>query len=604
MKRVSKAVLSVLAACSVSTTFASPWPVGTNDEATAVYRQATVIPVIPNDIGDNLYIAEVNTTSLRSGSVSINEDKLSVTYTSANATEDEFWYVLKDDQGRTNAAKVTVSISDNIWPSANADRAEAIYNEVITIPVLDNDSGTDLKLSSANAWSVNQGNVWIDNGELKYQQVGDPRGDISDEFWYVFEDKWGRKNAAKVVVSVSEAAVETNPYPVATPDFAETTDLLKAFIPVLDNDSGTDLSLKETNAWTQNGGRTVIVDNVIKYTAPNDFEGTDAFWYVFEDNQGRTNSAKVEVEVTKSTQLSSVEYCGNVYQTDGTAENTTIVNEAPIVTPSGIEVLDNLAFIGGGGTVSGRTYGLNGSEELGFDLWMGVDGVSTKVTTSQAGSGMALVGAYGDFIYYTIDETLYGHDGNNITEFDDLFAGLEDTDVEQTTYFISTTAIDNALYITATKSERDPSRSASWVNSYVNRWRISDGLGGTKFYSGSSFSVSYAGISTDYRVSETEVAYFNGLDYTRVVRSDNTSPNSRVSYTVAQSEAGVSNNIVSGQYLSSIENNSRLLVMTRPYYVAAGTSIDGNLYVIDKDDNFVELATCNIADYNASIAEE
>ncbi|RVU84391.1 hypothetical protein EOL70_12980 [Leucothrix sargassi] len=599
MKRVSKAVLSVLATCSVSTTFASPWPVGTNDEATAVYRQATVIPVIPNDIGENLYIAEVNTTSLRLGSVRINEDKLSVTYTSANATEDEFWYVLKDDQGRTNAAKVTVSISDDNWPAANGDTAEATYNEVITIPVLDNDSGTDLKLSSVNAWSVNQGNAWIENGELKYQQVGDPRGDISDEFWYVFEDKWGRKNAAKVVVSVSEAAVETNPYPVATPDFAETTDLLKAFIPVLDNDSGTGLSLKETNAWTQNGGRTVIVDNVIKYTAPSDFEGTDAFWYVFEDNQGRTNSAKVEVQVTKGPQFSTVEYCGNVYQTDGTAENTTIIRRAPTVAPNDIEIRDMYAFLRGGGTIGDRTYGVNGRTETGFDLWVTVDGVSTKVTSSQAGSSMALVGVYGDFIYYTIDGSLYGHDGDSITTFNDLFAGLAETDEERTTYNIRTRKEGNtALYIFAEKSERDLSDRSS--ASYSNTWRISDGLGDKKFYVNIEPSADEElGADGEVNVARAHTAYFNGIDYFVFTIDDRNliNPNR---YSIAQSVSGVPLNTVYGRYSSgsiTVVNNSRLFALTDPYYISQSDSVDGKLYVVDKNDDFVEIASCDILDF-------
>ena len=72
---------------------------------------------------------------------------------------------------------------------------------------------------------------------------------------------------------------------------------------VLENDTGDNLRLTKTNRWTAKGGRAEIQSTFelrkryIRYTAPAGFSGQDEFWYDFEDEQGRTNAAKVIVNV-------------------------------------------------------------------------------------------------------------------------------------------------------------------------------------------------------------------------------------------------------------------------------------------------------------------
>ena len=69
---------------------------------------------------------------------------------------------------------------------------------------------------------------------------------------------------------------------------------------VLDNDTGNGKGLVEVNPFSQQGGAVSISNNQIIYTPKAGFSGTDIFWYVMEDDQGRTNSAKVTVSVTSS----------------------------------------------------------------------------------------------------------------------------------------------------------------------------------------------------------------------------------------------------------------------------------------------------------------
>lgn len=589
MRLKIKLVYSFFVVLLVGAVSASPWPVGMNDETTAVYGQPTTIPVIENDTGDNLFISSVNTTSKNLGKVSINEDKKSVTFTSSNAREDEFWYVLEDNQGRTNAAKVTVSISDNIWPAANADTAVATYNEVVTIPVLDNDTGSELTLSSVNEWSSDQGKVWIEDNQVKYKQVGEPRGDIFDEFWYVFEDKWGRKNAAKVVVSVT--AQPTTAWPTAVADFAEAKGGLKVRIPVLENDTGEGLSLVKSNEWTQNGGRTVMRGSVIRYTPPANFTGTDAFWYDFEDKYGRANSAKVEVEVTQNTQLSVVNFCGTTYQTDGTIEGT-VPTELTAQAPQPTHHIDGGASwrIGGEGVLDGRKYSLEVAESGEQSIWVEVNSQRSLVVEVAASENLTLLGAYNKTVYFNRGLNLYAHDGKKTVALGDLSAGTFDTSNKLQRGEVVAGDDHNALYFTVNVyDDTNPNETIG----HRHYWRVSDGLDLHPVNIDYLKTVNDGDYTTPFQtIRYLDRDYYNGYDYSfqrlldypedyegplnRIVRQDH----GAIIDAFSATGSTVTDNIH--------ESNGRLFLVTSTYPTQTGY-----LYMIDnKDDSFVTLKAC------------
>lgn len=67
---------------------------------------------------------------------------------------------------------------------------------------------------------------------------------------------------------------------------------------VLDNDIGQDLQIIGVNDWTEKGGRAKILGGfALSYSAPENFEGEDGFWYAIKDSEGRTNSVRVSVNV-------------------------------------------------------------------------------------------------------------------------------------------------------------------------------------------------------------------------------------------------------------------------------------------------------------------
>ena len=307
----------------------SPWPVGVVDQAESQTQQTITIPVIANDIGNSLEITEVNTTTVGLGSASISSDKKSVVYQSASEFfgTDSFWYAFKDDQGRTNAAKVTVNVSTAQtrppeWPSAAYESPEIAFNQTTELNVLDNDQGVGLRITQVNTTSIKLGSVSIsaDGKSLIYTP---PQGfSGNDEFWYVFSDSWGRTNAGKVTPIV-KPGTDYSAWPTATPDYADTVSTRSVLIPVLNNDIGGDLSLNTVNTTTVGLGSARIEGDYIRYVPAASYSGQDSFWYSFVDKQGRANSTQVFVNVTQNTQLSSIAFCGVNYFTDGTPENTT-----------------------------------------------------------------------------------------------------------------------------------------------------------------------------------------------------------------------------------------------------------------------------------------
>lgn len=329
-----KLTLSLLATLCVNTSMASEWPVGISDDSSTLQNQSVSIPVISNDTGSNLEITSVNESSVKWGRITINADKKSLSYKPYKDFKgsDSFWYVLKDGEGRTNAAKVTVNVTEQVrppqWPSSVGESPEVNYNQPIELAVLDNDQGVGLVLTDVNTTTVKYGSVSIssDGKKLIYTPPQDYAG--NDEFWYVFKDAWGRTNAGKVTPVVLEEQTNS-PWPTATPDYTSTVSTRSIVIPVLKNDLGDGLKIVEVNTTTVEAGKASIRNGYIRYTPPTNFSGQDSFWYAFEDKDGRTNSTQVFVDVTKNTQLSSVEFCGANYFTDGTLENTSTSNNAP-----------------------------------------------------------------------------------------------------------------------------------------------------------------------------------------------------------------------------------------------------------------------------------
>jgi len=297
----------VLALVSSVALAAGPWPKGIDDIASTQMDTKISITVLDNDLGSNLELTSTNPYSSQGGLVSLGEDKLKIDYhPKAGFTgEDTFWYVFSDDEERGNYAKVTVTIteSESVGPPQTIeDTASTKKNGSIEIPVLDNDLGQSIKLTSTNDWTQKGGRSSVSGGSITYEAPKDFIGE--DTFWYVMEDSQGRTNSAKVTVTVTADTTNTDTstdrytgYPQANVDTSSLERNGDIKIAVLNNDLGQSITLISTNDWTQKGGRSSVDGTNIFYKAPKDYVGEDTFWYVMEDSQGRANSAKVIITI-------------------------------------------------------------------------------------------------------------------------------------------------------------------------------------------------------------------------------------------------------------------------------------------------------------------
>lgn len=579
-----------------------PWPKATTDYRNMVINSGTInIKVLENDAGAELSLTEVNQYSKNGGTAYLSADKLSINYTpdkSINlqggdaSSVDSFWYVFKDKYGRTNSTKVTVNRLTTWWPQSKPDTATIDANSFFqSISVLNNDVGVELYINSTNAYSKEGGNVKITQNkqQILYKPPANFTG--TDKLWYLIKDAAGRVNSASVTITVKD--IYTG-WPEANPDSTTLTNGLPKIIPVLDNDKGLKLTLKSTNDWTQNGGRSEIFGNSIKYTPPSNFTGTDAFWYVFEDSKGRTNSAKVTIEVSNGADNSVIQFCGNSYETDGTKENTKLTGLWPIpilppVVPSPIigDVVD----------IGNRRYQIFGDgSALPQALRMTVDGDQVvTIATSSANQSIYLIGSHDGKIYFVVDNaTLYSHDGQQLEEVASLNTLANIGQYEQLQGVEFAPSVTHDFYFKVVKNTSFQSFNYKTGSIY----RVSDA--GLPVFVGTE--VNGNRVSGEVNSEISKLYFFDGLDYYRFSQSGsglNGQGAYSIQQTVQRKNGAILNTLdVFPEYI--FENNGRLFVITEatPARPAdsrnpARDAVPSTLYTVDGEDNFVELVVCN-----------
>ena len=317
------------------------WPVAIVDKVAFHPAQKLIkINVLSNDIGKGLKVTEVNRYSENGGTIQLGAgvNGANTIYYEARSGfghvgEDGFWYVIEDEQGRTNAARVSVDVKpvSSALPAPQEDivdvpqgasiRIDVLKNDLFSTTVPEQDPGGLASnrgvISSFNAWSQKGGKiekveVYSDSStpslasqrfHLKYTPKSGFVGE--DAFWYVVKDSDAsvlgtQPQFTKVTINVLKSETNQEPYPIANSDQSAVECLPRAgcFIRspnVLSNDIGKDLILKLNSAWSLNGAKISVVPNhpnppFIEYTPnPSNPLGEDKVWYVIEDAFGRQN---------------------------------------------------------------------------------------------------------------------------------------------------------------------------------------------------------------------------------------------------------------------------------------------------------------------------
>jgi len=288
---------------------AGPYPTAGSDAFT-VDKDSTgnVFNVFENDTGSGLTFNKVFAYSKQGGRTFNNGTSITYDAPSDFVGTDEFWYSIKDSIGRTNSAKVTITVDDpdnggeNLPPSADEDSLRSTINAAeFEIDVLANDTDPNGDtLTVLNVEPARSGSVRLVDGKVLYTPPG---AVASDTFRYTITDSRGGTDSTSVTIGVRDPDDPNLNNPVVVNEFITMTPGDTVVLKVLENDSDADgdtLSLDQVTGGSQGGTTKKVPDengdlNWIEYTSLSTATGTETFWYGVPDGRGGNGSGKVTV---------------------------------------------------------------------------------------------------------------------------------------------------------------------------------------------------------------------------------------------------------------------------------------------------------------------
>jgi hypothetical protein len=282
-------------------------PLVANDDADVPEGGSFVVEVLENDDDFDGSIDPTTVeiiTQPQHGSVSVNPNTGEITYTSfaGSSGTDSFRYLVRDDDGASGEANVSMMIAETNDPPIASD-ASFTVDEDVTTPllieqfVMDPDGTVD--------WSTLQitqlptrGTATPDGASRGFTYRGQPNFSGTDMFDYRVADDSG---ALSNVATISLTVTNVNDAPLANDDLAATVADITKVIDVFANDTDVDSNLAngtvEVASQPQNGSATPSGASV-QYTPTAGFMGADTFTYrISDDNLAPSGVATVTVFV-------------------------------------------------------------------------------------------------------------------------------------------------------------------------------------------------------------------------------------------------------------------------------------------------------------------
>ncbi|MGB0931613.1 MAG: cadherin-like domain-containing protein, partial [Chitinophagales bacterium] len=283
------------------------------DDNIGVYPQGTSADftggfLLSNDLGDNISIVEVCSTSTNGGTI-VNNGNGNYTYIpNPNFSGlDSFCYTITGADGGSWTANVFVFLTGgqgggNI-NAANDDLGTLDAGTPVTFTgtfLLGNDTGDGIFVTNVCSTSANGGTI-VDNGNGTYTYTP-PSADYvgTDSFCYSIGNSSGATGNATVFVNYTEgqSTLEILNDNIGTHPEGTSVTFSGGFL--LSNDSGDNIFVSDVCSPSDAGG--TITDNgngTYTYTPPSaDYVGTDAFCYSITDANGNTASGIVFVTFT------------------------------------------------------------------------------------------------------------------------------------------------------------------------------------------------------------------------------------------------------------------------------------------------------------------
>lgn len=234
-----------------------------DDSAETSYKNSVIIPVLDNDVGENLYIQDIPTPPSNGIAVPQQDGTIMYTPNDAFVGTDTFVYSACPSLSQVcSTATVTVEVI-----LAVDDISGTPQEESVTINVLTNDYGDDLIISSFT--QPLSGVVEPDVGGESLTYIPEDN--------YVGEDTFTYTACIRDSPSVCDTAQVTVDVILAVNDVAGTAHEIAVSIPILDNDYGKMLIVQTTTQPT-NGEVTISQDGLtVIYTPDDNYVGDDEF---------------------------------------------------------------------------------------------------------------------------------------------------------------------------------------------------------------------------------------------------------------------------------------------------------------------------------------
>ncbi len=269
---------------------------GASDSFSANFETSINLPVLTNDIGDQLSILSFNQAD--GGTLTLNTDNTFTFVPDAGfAGNTQFNYVIIDECGQSSEANVSILVLDSPDAvTASDDNFQLSCDPNNILDVLQNDTGTGLSIVSID--NSSNADVQIDSNGLQIQVSGDNLNTFS--FNYTIQGSGGFSDQANVTVNVSLPQISA-----IDETFSSEPNSTVSVDPLL-NDLGQGLSISTFDGSSNGGTLSEQNDGTLLFTPNAGFSGSTSFNYSIEDECGQLDDAQITFVVDSLPEIQAI----------------------------------------------------------------------------------------------------------------------------------------------------------------------------------------------------------------------------------------------------------------------------------------------------------
>jgi len=278
----------------------------TDEDAAITFSRDDLVGNDDDPDDEPLWISRVDTSSVNGGSVTLNDDN-SVTFTPLENYygADSFRYWARDAAlSESGAASVFMTITSvNDAPTVNNDTGTTAEDTSVNLAnLLDNDEDVenhDFWISRVDDTSSEGGQVVLEqNGSVSYAPKQDFYGEDTFKYWAI--DSEGDESVA-AIVNITVEPINDNPIAHADEIYIDEDQVID-INSLLDNDEDVDdpqLWVSRVENPSVEGGSVILTEyGTVSYTPPQEFSGTDSFFYWARDSKNaESESALVTLHI-------------------------------------------------------------------------------------------------------------------------------------------------------------------------------------------------------------------------------------------------------------------------------------------------------------------